>query len=655
MEFLRNKRRFSFKLNGVNAWDTDYKTEYTESADSCVSVYTFADGLRITNIARKYPKYGAYEWVNYIENISDTSTGIVSDLYDCDIELPNGHENNRVNSAYMPDRERSAKIYAPLGSVWSYSEFFCDVYSVEENRHKNHIYPNETKKFACHGGRSSDLQAPFFNFHQNGAGYIFAIGWSGQWNCEIGRTNDTVTFKSKIEDTYFRVMPGEKFRTSSVVVLPYKTDFTESQNIWRRFVKEELSPLGKADKANEQILCAGIWGGMKTDSVLERIEKIKNNNLPFKYIWMDAGWYGEDTLPTPDEFEGDWYKHTGDWRVSEHVHPKKLRDVSEAVHNAGMKFLLWFEPERVIKNTPIAVLHPEYLLTDGNQNSDNLLLNLGDNKAWNYCFNTLSELIEELNIDCYRNDFNFSPLGYWRKNDSSDRCGITEIKYINGLYALWDALLEKFPKLIIDDCASGGRRIDIEMLKRSVPLWRSDMMCPANYEIEGAQCHNLTFNHWMPFSGTGTGRGYDEYRFRSAYSATLTTNHSFSERDSYCDTEEQIVFMKKYTEEYLTVQPYFSEDFYPLVQFSDKKDTWCAFQLNRPEKNDGIVEVFRREASPYETASFVLRGLRENTRYRFSDFDGGAFECDANELMKTGLKITIGEKRKAKIYRYEML
>lgn len=352
MEFLRNERRFSFNLNGVNTWKTDYETEYTESADGCVSVYTFAHGLRITNVARKYPKYGAYEWVNYIENISDVPTGIISDLYDCDIELPNAHEDNRVNSAYMPDPESSAKIYAPLGSVWSYSEFFCDVYSVEENRHKNHIYPNETKKFASHGGRSSDLQAPFFNFHQNGAGYIFAIGWSGQWNCEIGRTNDTVTFKSKIEDTYFRVMPGEKFRTSSVVVLPYKTDFVESQNIWRRFVKEEFSPLGKADMVNEQILCAGIWGGMKTDSVLERIEKIKNNGLPFKCIWMDAGWYGEDTLPTPDEFEGDWYMHTGDWRVSEHVHPKKLRDVSEAVHNAGMKFLLWFEPERVIKKLP---------------------------------------------------------------------------------------------------------------------------------------------------------------------------------------------------------------------------------------------------------------------------------------------------------------
>lgn len=65
-----------------------------------------------------------------------------------------------------------------------------------------------------------------------------------------------------------------------------------------------------------------------------------------------------------------------------------------------------------------------------NPNDDNRLLNLGNEEAWEYCFETLSKLIEELNIDCYRQDFNFSPLAYWRKNDDPDRKGITEIKHI---------------------------------------------------------------------------------------------------------------------------------------------------------------------------------------------------------------------------------
>ena len=55
---------------------------------------------------------------------------------------------------------------------------------------------------------------------------------------------------------------------------------------------------------------------------------IDKNNLPFEYIWMDAGWHG-DTMPSPDEFVGDWSNHTGDWRVSPHTHPNGLTDVSD--------------------------------------------------------------------------------------------------------------------------------------------------------------------------------------------------------------------------------------------------------------------------------------------------------------------------------------
>ena len=655
MEFLKNNKRFSFKLGGMNAWDSDYKSEVTSDGNEVTAVYLFDCGIKITNIAKKYDKFGAYEWVNYIENTSEQPSEIISDLWDCDCTLPIKYEENRKWEAYFPETKTATKVYAPTGSVWSETEFSCDIDAICDNRRINHIYPGDTKEYSASGGRSSEERAPFFNIHKDGEGYIFAIGWTGQWKCQISRANDSITFKSKIEDTFFRLMPGEKIRTSSVVIMPYKCDVADSHNKWRRLVKENFSLIGKEGRDQNGPLCAGIWGGMKTQSVLDRIEIIKKNALPFEYIWMDAGWYGIDTKPTPDEFEGDWGCHTGDWRVSPLVHPQGLKDVSKAVHDAGMKFLLWFEPERVIRTTPTAVNHPEYFLSSDNPYDDNRLLNLGNEEAWKYCFETLSKLIEELNIDCYRQDFNFPPLAYWRKNDDPDRKGITEIKHINGMYRLWDELLKKFPHLIIDNCASGGRRIDIETLRRSIPLWRSDLQCPANYDIEGSQCHNQNFNLWMPYSGTGSGRSYDEYRIRSAYAAALTTNYSYSERENFCDTEEKVNFIKRYTEEYLKVRPFFSEDFYPLTELSEKLDVWCAMQFNRPDKNDGIIEVFRRENAPYETACFVLRGLDESADYLFTDADGGEFTVSGKELMENGFKINIPDKRKAKIYFYNTI
>ena len=52
--------------------------------------------------------------------------------------------------------------------------------------------------------------------------------------------------------------------------------------------------------------------------------------------------------------------------------------------------------------------------------------------------------------------------------------GLAEIRYIEGLYTMWDDIRKAFPRLFIDDCASGGRRIDLETSSRSISLWRTD-------------------------------------------------------------------------------------------------------------------------------------------------------------------------------------
>ena len=659
MEFLKNNKRFSFVIGETNAWDTPYDVSFSENGNELTTVYVFQNGLKVTNIAKKYDDFDAYEWVNWLENTSDAPTEIISDLWDADCSLPMMHEDPKQRVAYFPDVKKATKVYAPAGSTCAKTEFYCDVDIMNENTRLNHIYPGETKSYSAFGGRSSGGEhAPFFNVHKEGTGYIFAIGWTGQWNCEITREEDSLTFRSKVEDTHFRLLPGEKIRTSSVVFMGYAGDFADSQNKWRRLVKKHFSLIGSKGRPDHGPLCAGVWGGMKTSSILERLDVLDKEKLPFEYIWMDAGWYGIDTKPTPDEYEGDWAEHTGDWRVSPLIHPNKLKDVTEKIHAGSRKFILWFEPERVISTTPIAQEHPEYFIPNPDPNvpdwaKKNWLLDLGNPDAWEYCLEAVSTIIEELSVDFYRQDFNFKPLHHWRSHDAEDRKGITEIKHITGLYRFWDALLKRFPHLLIDNCASGGRRLDIETMRRSMPLWRSDAQCPANFDEELSQCHNQTFTNWMPFSGTSTGRSYDSYRSRSCYGASLTTNYTFSERNVFGDDPEKIAFLRKHTEEYLKIRPYFTEDFYALTELSTGLDTWCVLQFNRPEQGDGLLEVFVREEAPYETARFQMRGIREDKDYLFTDLDGGEFTVSGKEIKEKGVQITVLEKRTAKLYIYK--
>lgn len=650
MEFLKINRRISFLYDGKTIKEAGFKITQDCQNDTVTTVYEHSDGFKVTNVARKIKKFGAYEWVNYLENTSDTETKLITDLYDCDCTLPIEYEEPKKWESYVSDENNRTRVYVPKGSTWEYDEFSCDVDKMFVNKFVNHINTGEKKEYTSETGRSSESLAPFFNVCKNSKGYIFAIGWTGKWKCNIERTADSIKIKTKIDDTAFKLYPGEKVRTSSMVLMPYEASFVDSQNMWRRLVKEEFSLMGSEGRDEFGPLCANIWGGMKTSSVMSRIEKIKSEGWPFEYIWIDAGWYGENTEPTADEFEGDWSFHTGDWVISKKIHPNGIEDISKKIHDYGMKFLLWFEPERVRNDTPIVKQHPEYLLKNGDKEEQ--LLNLGDEKAWNYCFETVSGIIEKLNIDCYRQDFNFDPLGYWRNNDDEDRKGMTEIRHVNGLYRLWDALLEKFPNLIIDNCASGGRRIDIEMLRRSMPMWRSDAQCQANYPDYLAQCHNLSFNTWLPYSGTGTGRIYDMYRVRSAYGASLATNYTFSEKEDYAETDEKVEFIRKFTSEYLKVRPYFSEDFYPLTELTDKLDVWCASQFDRPSEKDGMIQVFRREYSPYPEAVFDLYKINENEIYTFTDLDTyESFEISGKILAEKGFETEL-EKRSSKIFIY---
>lgn len=657
---IERQAKLSFVLGGVPFEEHHPTVRVQEDEHRIRTTYTFDGGLRVTNTLRLYPEYGACDMVNEWENVGDAPTDIISALSDADVLLPLPPcAPKTTGGAYLPTADNVIKLVAPRGSDWSESEFTCDVDRLLGNRHPYWFERvGESKQFFAVGGRSSDqTSAPFFNvIHPTAAcGYVAAIGWTGEWQADLTRTEEGIRLQACVKDARFRILPGERFRTASLTLLSYRGTPQDGQNKWRRFVRAHYAPIGRRGVPSEAPFCAGLWGGMSSQGCVERIRTVEREALPFDHFWMDAGWYGAGTQISPDEYEGDWAQHTGNWEINAARHPDGLCDVVREIDASGKRFILWFEPERVHRDTPIASEHPEYLLFL-DEKDPNTLLNLGNEQAWQYCFDTLSALIERLHVSVYRQDFNFRPLPYWQANDTDDRRGMTEILHINGLYRLWDALLDRFPALLIDNCASGGRRIDVETLRRSVPLWRSDAQCPADPVPEMAQCHALSHGAWMPYSGTGTGRvWFDTYRFRSAYAPAMTTNFTFSEKNTFGDDAEGMAWLHRMCDEYLRVRPYLSKDIYPLTTPTAALDAWSAVQYHDAEADAGVLQVFRRERSPYETATFALCGLDPSAHYAFEDTDGGSFTADGATLTEQGLTLRVVGKRVAKVYFYKKL
>ena len=137
-----------------------------------------------------------------------------------------------------------------------------------------------------------------------------------------------------------------------------------------------------------------------------------------------------------------------------------------------MKFLLSFEPERATAGSQIAKEHPEWLLTavDAGWTYGGVeggKFNLGDPKARAWMTDLLSQRITEYGVDIYRQDNNAPAVKFWRANDPVDRQGITEIRHVEGLYAMWDALHRRHPRLLIDNANWRGTGPDLEVTCRS--------------------------------------------------------------------------------------------------------------------------------------------------------------------------------------------
>ena len=194
-----------------------------------------------------------------------------------------------------------------------------------------------------------------------------------------------------------------------------------------------------------------------------------------------------------------------------------------------MKFLVWFEPERVNAGTYLSKEHPEWVISASGDGGG--LFNLGMPEAREYMTKYLAEVIKQYKMDWLRIDYNIDPLEFWQFLDKQDpdRVGMAEIRYVEGLYRMWDDLRATYPQLAIDDCASGGRRIDLETMSRWLPLWRSDNTCdmldhkPATVVLAVQKNQTMTagLSRYVPFSTCGQ-MGSSPYLFRSGMNAGIS-------------------------------------------------------------------------------------------------------------------------------------
>lgn len=609
-EFI-NKWNFSKKsIASDNANILKYEIKYSEPGNGGIEVRCDVTG---------YNDFEAVEWTLHFTNKGTENSKNIKNVSASDILFETKAGNNFT-------------IFTARGSNGSRHDFAPVVVNPE---------CDTTYTFMPKHGRSSDTSGfPFFNIAAGNRGVMLSIGWTGTWFADFALKEGKLQSASGMKNTDLFLYPGESIRTPLTSLMFWNgNDRLDGQNRFRRFILAHHTH--KTNGKNiVPPMCGGFeWGDpapcneytcLTEEMAVAMIKRHKQFGLTPEVFWLDAGWYEGAGGPNYDG--RTWYNTVGSWRVDRERFPNGLKPISKAAHDIGAKFMVWFEPERVYKGSYFYENCPQWLIKS--ESSNNAIFDLGNKEACDFLCKYIGDFIEENGIDYYRQDFNCAIDGFWAIKDKIDgRKGMSEIRHIEGLYRYWDYLLARFPNMLIDNCASGGRRLDLETTSRSIPLWRTDY----NYgEPNGYQNHTHSLNMFLPLNATGT-YSTDPYHWRSSISSSTCHNWAITAKGGFYIKDAQNVMAK-----FKVLREYFLEDFYPLSGDGDlTNDEHCiAYQLNKKSDNSGYLFAFRRGPKAPEKYVVKLKGLAQEKSYTITNDDTNASFTKSGAELMNGVEIT---------------
>ncbi len=534
-------------------------------------------------------------------------------------------------------------LHASKGSTYSYTEFMPFRYT----------FANGDVHLSCTCGKCTREFIPYFNIAspRTNTGTVAILNWQGTWDAAFSEGEDGVRFAAGQSETDFVLREGEQVRIPGVVLLFYRGDWICGQNVYRRWIYQcNIFRYQHKHMKSTNVL----MGSPNTDEAgdLASIEMYRRTGLLelFDKFNIDAGTEDHGWYPT----DGFAWSRTGNWYVDRKYYPGGLHPISDAIHEAGLQFALWFEPERVLTGTKTArdinshiiairddgsACHPDDL-TD---NRD-CLVNYAHKEAVDYITDLLDRSFTEYGVDQYRQDFNFSPAPYWTAYDRTEektlgipRRGLCENFYCTGYLALWTELIRRHPGMYFDACASGGQRYDLETMRYSFLHTRSDYWA----DIESAQAQTYGSSFWFLYWGTGF-TDLTDYDVRSHMGNSIGVGIS---------RDEDAPRLRHALEEWKDIAAYTFGDYYPLTPYAGQGEGTMSLQYDLPEEGKGMIMTFFRRG---DAITVSPRGLDPDAEYRIWNRDG-RIETEqvlSGAALMAGFSIA-GEAKTAVVYEYE--
>ncbi len=270
------------------------------------------------------------------------------------------------------------------------------------------------------------------------------------------------------ESFAWTLKPGEDFVTPEAVLSYSSKGFEGLSRNYHRFIRGYILRGSWAHKPRPVLLNSweAAYFNFNEEKLLSMADLAKDVGI--ELFVLDDGWFGKRNSTKTS---------LGDWVCNDDKLPHGIQGLSEKIHQKGLQFGIWVEPEAVNMDSDLFRSHPDWTLSvPGQPNSEGRntrLLDYANPQVIDYIYEALCKVFSQ-GVDYVKWDMNRGISDCYSPYLPKNRQGETGHRFLLGLYDLLNRLTKAFPHILFESCASGGNRADLGMLCYMPQFWASD-------------------------------------------------------------------------------------------------------------------------------------------------------------------------------------
>ena len=554
--------------------------------------------------------------------------------------------NVKIADLAIDSKKQAIKFYGSTGGFWDLDRKFppksLKFYEKELAVGKSYKLDSDFT------ARSSNSQLPLWLIAEESEGLWLAPQWSGMWEFVVINKETKILVSYGIPSLSFKMYQSEEKKLPLFSLGRYSGNEEDGFNALRRAIRTYYTPNINGKKPIPLVKWNNIQGhpSWHTEENLYR-EVDKASEVGCEAFILDANWNS-----SPFDNRRWFIKALENWEYSKERFPQGIEKFADYVHKKNMRYGFWFEP-RLVKHSPIVKQFSDiFLEPDWNKiNSPNFgksvgelecdcfanhyLLDLSKKNAQEWLLEVMEKFILEYKADWLWYDFNTHPRPiYWDYHEEEDRKGLMELGFYQGLYKVLDIIHKKYPNVWINTTASGGRCIDLAMIRSSHSIWVDDE--PYFDDIRRNFISSL--NRFLPSNFIESSLFIADEAKKELFvpegvkKPICGNEHFLTQFGGVFQLGQGLIFFSEnelkdtayYISKYKAYRSYIEKDYYELFPFPQSDDVWDGWQFHDPDTDSGIVVLFRLNNSKELSKKVKLKKLDENKLYNYSFLAGGA-------------------------------